>query len=72
MARLADAVSEFIDAPELIELRPLPRSRPRLKLRDKLWECETHYPFVCGYGYTPLQAFEEWLTLKARLLAVDR
>lgn len=34
--------------------------KPRIRLLHGIWSCVTSWPFVCGCGYSPREAFEEW------------
>lgn len=34
--------------------------KPRIRLRFGVWCCVTPTPFVCGCGYTPVDAYLEW------------
>ena len=39
--------------------------KPRIRLRFGIWDCTTwdlSYPIIfAGYGYTPKEAWEDWL-----------
>jgi hypothetical protein len=37
--------------------------KPRIRLRYGIWTCVTYPPFVCGCGYTPSEAYAEWILL---------
>lgn len=35
-------------------------TKPRIRIRFGIWSCVTFWPFVCGCGHSPDEAFEEW------------
>lgn len=38
--------------------------KPRIRLRWGIWACITRQPFVCGCGYTPTEAYDEWRRIR--------
>jgi hypothetical protein len=44
--------------------RPLDRLKPRLSRRFGIWQCRLPFSPVAGYGYTPAEAWAEWLAIR--------
>lgn len=34
--------------------------KPRIRLRFGVWCCISMWPFICGCGYSPRAAYDEW------------
>jgi hypothetical protein len=39
-------------------------AKPRLSRRFGIWACRTAMSPIVGYGYTPAEAWAEWLAIR--------